>query len=275
MKWRGQPVVSLFVVLMVRGVLAEPAFADVRALARARQAYNDGNHTAAIVAALEARTDARVADSATIVMARAYLERFRNGADRQDLESAREALQSVAPARLAPRDRLDLAVGLAETLYLEGAYGAAAEMFEPLLHAATDLGPRARERVLDWWASAIDAQARTRPLTERPPYYRRIVDEMELELKQDAGLGAASYWLAAASLGMGDVQRAWQAAIAGWVRASFAADGGSAVRQDLDRLVVEAIIPDRIRLLALPAREVPDATLGLTSEWDLVKQRWK
>jgi hypothetical protein len=263
------------VVLIVRGLLADPAFADVRALARARQAYNDGNHTAAIVAALEARTDARVADSATIVMARAYLERFRTGADRQDLESAREALQSVAPARLAPRDRVDLAVGLAETLYLEGAYGAAAEMFEPLLHAATDLGPRARERVLDWWASAVDAQARTRPRFERAPYYRRIVDEMELELKQDAGLGAASYWLAAASLGMGDVQRAWQAAIAGWVRASFAADGGSAVRQDLDRLVVEAIIPDRIRLLALPAREVRDATLGLTSEWDLVKQRWK
>jgi hypothetical protein len=74
---------------------------------------------------------------------------------------------------------------------------------------------------------------------------------------------------------MGDVQRAWQAAIAGWVRASFAADGGSAVRQDLDRLVIEAIIPDRIRLLALPAREVADATVGFRSEWDVVKQRWK
>jgi hypothetical protein len=266
---------SLSAVLLLPGVVAQPAFADVRALARARQAYNDGNHTAAIVAALEARADARVADAANIVMARAYLERFRNGADRQDLDSAREALQSVQPARLAPRDRLDLAVGLAETLYLEGAYGAAAEMFEPLLRAAIDLGPRARERVLDWWASAVDAEARTRPNAERAPYYRRIVEEMELELKQDTGLAVASYWLAAASLGMGDVQRAWQAAIAGWVRASFAADGGSTIRQDLDRLVIEAIIPDRIRLLSLPAREVADATVGLRSEWDVVKQKWK
>jgi hypothetical protein len=266
---------SLSAVLLLTGVVAQPAFADVRALARARQAYNDGNHTAAIVAALEARADARVADAANIVMARAYLERFRNGADREDLDSAREALQSVQPARLAPRDRLDLAVGLAETLYLEGAYGAAAEMFEPLLRAAIDLGPRARERVLDWWASAVDAEARTRPNAERAPYYRRIVEEMELELKQDTGLGVASYWLSAASLGMGDVQRAWQAAIAGWVRASFAADGGSTIRQDLDRLVIEAIIPDRIRLLSLPAREVADATVGLRSEWDVVKQRWK
>jgi hypothetical protein len=266
---------SLSAVLLLPGVVAQPAFADVRALARARQAYNDGNHTAAIVAALEARADARVADAANIVMARAYLERFRNGADRQDLDSAREALQSVQPARLAPRDRLDLAVGMAETLYLEGAYGAAAEMFEPLLRAAIDLGPRARERVLDWWASAVDAEARTRPNAERAPYYRRIVEEMELELKQDSGLGVASYWLAAASLGMGDVQRAWQAAIAGWVRASFAADGGSTIRQDLDRLVIEAIIPDRIRLLSLPAREVADATVGLRSEWDVLKQKWK
>lgn len=266
---------SLSAVLLLPAVVAQPAFADVRALARARQAYNDGNHTAAIVAALEARADARVADAANIVMARAYLERFRNGADRQDLDSAREALQSVQPARLAPRDRLDLAVGLAETLYLEGAYGAAAEMFEPLLRAAIDLGPRARERVLDWWASAVDAEARTRPNAERAPYYRRIVEEMELELKQDTGLGVASYWLAAASLGMGDVQRAWQAAIAGWVRASFAADGGSTIRQDLDRLVIEAVIPDRIRLLSLPGREVADATVGLRSEWDVVKQKWK
>lgn len=261
--------------LVLAGAFAPPAFADIRALARARQAYNDGNHTAAIVAALEARADARVADAANIVMARAYLERFRNSAAREDLDLAREALQSVQPARLPPRDRLDLAVGLAETLYLEGAYGAAAEMFEPLLRASTDLGPRARERVLDWWASAVDAEARTRPNAERAPYYRRIVEEMELELKQDTGLGVASYWLAAAALGMGDVQRAWQAAIAGWVRASFAADGGSLIRRDLDRLVIEAIIPDRIRLLALPAREVADAMVGFRSEWDVVKQRWK
>jgi hypothetical protein len=74
---------------------------------------------------------------------------------------------------------------------------------------------------------------------------------------------------------MGDVQRAWQAAIAGWVRASFAADGATAIRQDLDRLVIDAIIPDRVKLLSLPAREVPDATVGLKSEWDVVKQRWK
>ena len=261
--------------MMISGGLAQPALADVRALARARQAYNDGDHNAAIVAALEARGDARVADAATIVMARAYLERFRKDALRTDLDQARAALQSLQPVRLAPRDRLDLAVGLAETLYLEGAYGAAAEMFEPLLHATTELGPRTRERVLDWWASAVDAEARTRPNAERAPYYRRIVDEMELELKQDTGLGVASYWLAAASLGMGDVQRAWQAAIAGWVRASFAAESGIVTRQDLDRLVTEAIIPDRVRLLLLPAREVPDATLGLTSEWEVVKQRWK
>ena len=31
------------------------------------------------------------------------------------------------------------------------------------------------ERVLDWWASAIDRQARMRPEAERPPLYARIV----------------------------------------------------------------------------------------------------
>jgi len=262
-------------IMLLAGALVQPAWADVRALARARQFYNDGHHDAAIAAAEEARADPRVGDAATIVLARAYLERFRASADRQDLEHARGALQSVQAPLLAPRDRLDLAVGLAEAVYLDKAYGAAAEMFEPLLQAAAPLGPKTRGRVLDWWASALDAEARTRPVPDRASHYRRIVEAMAAELKQETGLGVASYWLAAAALGLGDAARAWQAAYAGWIRASFSLDEGTAVRQDLDRLMVERIIPDRVRSLALPAKDVDQAAAGLRNEWELVKQKWK
>lgn len=242
-------------------------------LARARQLYNAGNQDAAIAAAKEAQADVKVADAARIVLARAYLERFRVGANREDLDAAREVLQTVRPERLAPRDRLDLALGFGEALYLDGAYGAAAEMFEPLLDAA-QLGPTARERVIDWWASALDSQARGRPTAERTLYYRRIVERMDAELKTDTGLGVASYWLAAGALGMGDAARAWQAAVAGWVRTA-STDRGAATRADLDRLMSDAIIPDRVRRLSLPGREVAAAATELRDEWELVKQKWK
>jgi hypothetical protein len=261
--------------VLLGGTLAAPVWANERTLARARQFYNAGNQDAAIAAAIDARNDAKVANAATVVLARAYLERFRVTGDRQDLDAAREALQSVQPARLTPRDRLDLVVGFGEALYLDGGYGAAAEIFEPLLDAAGQLGPRARERVIDWWASAIDAEARARPAAERAPYYRRIVERMESELEKESGLSIVSYWVAAGALGTGDVTRAWQAAVAGWVRASFSPDGRAAVRADLDRLVLEAIIPDRVRTSLLPSTEVAAAADGMRTEWELVKQKWK
>lgn len=264
----------LIALALLTGTAAEAASAAERALARARKLYNEGNPDGAIAAAIEARADARVAEAAAIVLARAHLERFRTLIDRQDLDAAREALRAVQPSRLAPRDRIDLSVGCAEALYLEGAYGAAAETFEPVLDAAAQLGPRARERVVDWWASALDAEARTRPAPDRAAYYRRIVNRMEKELTHDTGAGSASYWLAAGALGLGDAARAWQAAIAGWVRASFSVDRGAAVRADLDRLMIEAII-QRGRSLSLPARDVAQATAGLRNEWELVKERWK
>ena len=263
------------IAVLLAGTPGGAAWANERTLARARQLYNAGNQDAAIAAAIDAQSDAKVANAATVVLGRAYLERFRATGDPQDLNAAREALQSVQPARLSPRDRVDLAVGFGEALYLDGGYGAAAEIFEPLLDAAGQPGPRARERVVDWWASAIDAEARTRPVADRTPAYRRIIERMERELERESGLSIASYWLAAGALGAGDAPRAWQAAVAGWVRASFSPDDQAAVRADLDRLVLEAIIPDRVRTLLLPSTEVAAAAAGMRSEWELVKQKWK
>ena len=65
----------------------------------------------------------------------------------------------------------------------------------------------------------------------------------------------------------GDLQAAWDAAEAGWVRASLATDRGAALRADLDRLMLVAIVPERARALAQPAD-----TLRL--DWERFKERW-
>jgi len=126
----------------------------------------------------------------------------------------------------------------------------------------------ARDRVLDWWASAMDRVARPRPEIDRHGLYQRIGGRMEEELALHPGSSAASYWLAAAARAQGDQQAAWDAAQAGWVRSSLASDRGDALRADLDRLVLRAIIPDRAKATAQP----PDA---LRTQWEQFKERWK
>ena len=76
----------------------------------------------------------------------------------------------------------------------------------------------------------------------------------------------------AAARGVGDLERAWQAAIAGWVRARSAADGGAALRADLDRLVTQAIIPDRATRLKI--RDPRQAAGGMANEWTAFKEGW-
>src|SRR5438045_5245461 len=94
-------------------------------LSRARTLYNQGQFEAAINAAEQARLTPARADAADLVAARAYLERFRDSAASDDLTNARERLRRLEPARFDPRERIEYIVGLGETLFFEGAHGAA------------------------------------------------------------------------------------------------------------------------------------------------------
>ena len=134
-------------------------------LAGARMLYNQRKFDAAVNAAERARLIPALADSADLIAARAYLERFRESAASDDLANARDRLRRLNPRRFAPRERLEFIVGLGETLYFDESYGAAADVFESVLDAADACRRDARERVLDWWASALDRDARPRPIS--------------------------------------------------------------------------------------------------------------
>jgi hypothetical protein len=260
-------------ILMLLGLLVlGPAVQAADPLAEARRLYNAGQYDAAARAAREALTLDGFADAARVVLGRVQLERFRQTADPADLSGAREAFRSVDPAPLRYRERLELAIGQAEVLYLQDRFAAAAELFEGSLDRSVVLGTSAHERVLDWWATALDRHAQLRAIEERGPIYNRIIERMRAELALDAGSAPASYWLAAAFRGIGDLDRAWQAAIAGWVRASLAQDRGAALRADLDRLVTQAIIPERAA--RLKTNDVRQAAGGMQNEWTAFKAEW-
>jgi hypothetical protein len=224
-------------------------------LDRARALYNQHQFGAAIDAADEARKVPQLADGANLIAARAYLERFRESSAPEDLVHARERLRGISPEKFSPRERIDFIVGLGETLYFEGSSGAAAAVFESV------------ERVLDWWASALDQDARPRPEIERQTVYQRVRDRMTLELAANPTSGTAPYWTAAAARGQGDLQAAWDAAQAAWVRAPLTRDQGEPLRHDLDVLVQKAIVPERARIIGRP-------TDSLMAEWEAFKAMW-
>jgi hypothetical protein len=259
---RLTPTVALLVLASVSARAADDP------LARARALYNQRQFQAAVSAAEQARLTPAHADAADLVAARAYLERYRESSASDDLTNARERLRRLDPARLAPRERVEYVVGLGETLFVDGSFGAAAAVFDSVLLGGDLLAGDARERVLDWWATAMDRDTRPRPEIDRQGAYQRVRTRMENEIAGHQTSAAAAYWLAAAAHAQGDVQAAWDAAQAGWVRAPLASDRGEALRADLDRLVLRAIVPDRAKATAQP----PET---LRVQWEQFKERWK
>jgi len=121
------------------------------------------------------------------------------------------------------------------------------------------------------WSVTFEAQKL--PSDRRAPVYQRIADRMGRELRDDPANGAANYWQVVAARGVGDLDRAWSAAIAGWVRSTLDPAGTAQLRVDLDRVVEQALIPERAR--SNPVPEGPDQVETLRAEWALVKQNWK
>jgi hypothetical protein len=242
-------------------------------LAEARRLYNLGQYEGAERYAREAANVPARADAARVVLGRIQLERYRQSANPRDLALARESLRMVDPAPLDAAERVELTIGLAETLYFEERYGAAAQLFESVLERSALLGTPAHERVLDWWATSVDRQAQSRQPDERAAIYGRILDRMSEEVAEYPGSTAAGYWLAAAARAGGDVERAWHAALAGWLRATQAEDRGAALRADLDRLMAQAIIPERAAKMAGRA-DAKELQASLGGEWDAFKKAW-
>lgn len=242
-------------------------------LVRARQLYNDGEYDEAIAAARAAAARPGPQSEASLLLGRALLERHRQSHGAEDLDAARQALRRVDAASLTDRGRLDLLVGLGEALYLDDEYRPATALLDSSLDQVALLAPAAREQVADWWATSMDRYAQTRPPDERIDVYLQIESRLRTHLGRYPDSSAAPYWAAAASLARGDVELAWDLALAGWVRSPLAPDGGEALRADLDRLVTQGIIPERVKRLPGTPDE-PEVTAGMLATWETVKANW-
>jgi hypothetical protein len=268
------------VAVLIAGTVAAAAPAAGAAardpLAEARQFYNNGDFDGAIVAA-EQVVQPPLVHPAKLVAGRARLERFRRARAEADLTEARAALVSVDPRALAPLERLELVIGFAESLFLEGSFGASAELFASVIDqpaAWQAAGTGGRDRLLEWWAGAVDREAQLARGPARDEMFARLRDRMARELERDPASPVASYWLAAAARSAGDIDRAWDAAVAGWLRARLAGARSQALSNDLDRLVRESIIPARAKRRADSLRDAPQLEADMLTEWNELKTKW-
>ena len=266
-----RPSLTALILLMLSGTaIAADPLVEARRLYNLAQ-YETAERLAREAAAIPARTDA-----ARVVLGRIQLELFRQSSDMKDFNLAQESLRGVDASRLDAAERVELTIGYAEALYLEGRYGAAAQLFESVRQRSSLLGRPAHERVLDWWATSVDKQAQKLPLDERLPLYQSILERMNEEVAENPGSTAAGYWIAAGARATGDLDRAWHAALAGWLRAALGDDQGSALRADLDRLVAQAIIPERaVRLSSRgEAKDLKEVQAAMLEEWTAFKNAW-
>ena len=247
------------------------AHAQRAELATARTLYNERQFGAAIEAATAARALPAVADAAAILLARAHLERYREQVDPSDLSAARTALSAVHASGLDDRDRVEFLLALGESLFLEDDFGAAAEIFDVGVESAGE--PAWHDALLEWWASALDRQAASLSKDRRVELFERLRTRMNAERARRPGSATASYWSVVALRGSGKPAAAWDAAVAGWARARLMGDQAAAFRADINRLVLEGIIPDRVRPLPAEQRELAQAQLK--AEWELAKEKWK
>lgn len=241
-------------------------------LAEARARYNAADFEGAIASAAVARAQPAFADAASLVIGRAYLERYRTTGDPIDLAAGREALTSVNGTALASRDRLAWLVGFGQSLYLGGQPGAAAEIFETALGQPEALNSADAPTLLDWWASSLDREASGATRARRRALFERMQARMEQELFDSPGSAPANYWLVAAARGAADVERAWSLAAAGWVRSRFAPETMFALQADLDRLVLEGVVPELARVRQ--AAGIGTDEDELVMEWTAFKEFW-
>jgi hypothetical protein len=264
---------SAGLVALLALIMAEPALASRAELARALSLYNDRQFDQAIEAATAARKSPETQDAGAVVLARAHLERYREQVDPADLSAAREALGSVRTEVLEPRTRLEYLLALGQALFLEDEFGAAADLFASAVTPARDLESKLGEAFVDWWGSAVEREADVAHADLRVSLFSDLARDMRTELGRSPESAAAAYWTAAALRGAGESSAAWDAATSGWVRARLAGERAASLRADLDKLVLQGVIPDRVRLL--PPLERAAAESQLRADWELIKERWR
>ena len=245
-------------------------------LERARVLYNAGEFEQAIVMAASPEIKPSLAASAALITARSRLEVFRKAGDPKALTAARAELAALNPHGLGPQELVEWQIGLGSALFLENEPGPAADMFTTVLPSArARLTPIEFDKFLEWWGTAASQAAAGLAGEARAHAFEKFRAAAALELERNPFSRPATYWSVVASRGAGDLEEAWNTAVAGWIRAGRQPEGLQ-LRNDLETFVTQTLIPERAqaRTGARTDPRVPGDVTALTAEWRAIVGRW-
>ena len=258
--------------------IAPLAAAGQSDLERARSMYNEGRFDESIAAAAVARSKPAAVPSATLIAARARLERFRQKGDPEDLGAARADLVTLNPRVLAPQEIIEWQIGIGTALFLENQPGPAAEMFATILPSARErLSAEELDKLIEWWASTVARVAESQTGASRKDAYSAMLSGVRDELERNPLSRPASYWLVVAARGAGNLEDSWNAAITAWIRAGSQPEGEQ-LRGDLDRFVTQTLIPERAQARTsqrLDAKPTQAEIATLTEQWRALAEHWR
>ena len=158
---------------------------------------------------------AAAADEASLILGRAHLERFRDG--RRDGPGGRPGRRSCASIRQSCRHATAWSSSSVWARRCISTASSAPRRSCSIrrLSPPGRIESAGRDGLLDWWADSLERYAATGPTREG--VYVRMLRRMEEETQRDTRSLSASYWLVVAAHGVGDLDRAWDVAIAAWV----------------------------------------------------------
>jgi hypothetical protein len=215
--------------------------------------------------------------SATLIAARARLERFRHTKDPQDLTAARNDLVSIDPRKLGPQEAIEWQIGIGTALFLDDQPGPASEMFTSVIESARGrLTQPEFEKLLEWWAATLWRVADALSGPARKDAYLAMQSAVRDELDRNPLSCPATYWAVVARRGVGDLDGAWNAAVAGWIRAGGQPESTN-FRVDLDRFVTQTLIPERAQARTgqrLDSSATTTEIATLKEEWRALTSRW-
>lgn len=268
-------IIARALVLLVLWPAAAAAQSD---LERARAFYNAGQYDESITAASAARAKPGAVPSATLIAARARLERFRQKNNPADLAAARTDLVLLNPRILAPQEIIEWQIGLGTALFLDNQLGPAAEMFTTVLPTArlrlTDIE---LDKLLEWWAMALSRMAEANTGSSRKEAYAAIHAAVREELERNPLSATMSYWSVVAARGAGEFEAAWNAAVASWIRGGSQPDGKQ-LRTDLERFVTQTLIPERAQARTgqrLDSKATQAEIAAQTEQWRAIVDLWR
>ena len=193
---------------------------------------------------------------------------------RQPRGGARGRCAASTPRSCRRQPRPICTRGLGEWLFLGDRYGAAAELFDAALGRADALG-RLRPRPGARTGGRLRRSSRAGD-THAPR------DDLPADRRSD-GRGAARAARdrprpptgSAAARSLGDLDRAWTAAIAAGLRARGAGQWAPRFGPISTWLVQTAIIPGARASLSGASRDTREAIDVMTAEWEHLKSEWK